>query len=218
MKQGKCERKTAMTLRLEGAELIEVTPAEALKAVEWLLAARPRPSMIPEGLCWAVAQAVDTFVWGICTTEAWHWATHDADHEVRPASPKTLLEVRAFSADAEMLIWRNENGFAGRILRDVVQNQEDAVINSEVSSSAKAAKLPIDRLSYFLPVPDEDGQLTGRVSSTADPRFLRREEGNGRTTVTPGVAGISFRKYLEQCQETGMLRIAATRFHSVFDK
>lgn len=199
-----------MTPRLEGAMLLPLTPLEASEAVDWLLAVSPRPQPVPEGLLWAVAQAADAFVWGVRTDEAWRWASQDADREARPLRRKTLLEVRAFFSDAELLLWRTGAAFAGRILCDAGGDE------ATDGSPSHAALSPLDRRCCFLPVPNEDGVPTGRVSKTPDPEFLRREEGNGRITVTPLGTGILFRNYLEQCQETGMLRVAATRFHSIF--
>lgn len=202
-----------MTLQLEGAELIVLAPPRAAEAIEWLLLASPRPDAVPEGLRWAVAQAADTFVWGVYTGQCWKWATQDADREARAPCRETLLEVRAFSAEAELLLWRAEKVFAGRILRDAARDK-----GLEVGSSYHATHAPIDRRSYFLPARDEEGFLTGYISKTADPDFLWRQEGNGRTTVTPTGMGVLLRNYMEQCQDTGMIRIAATRFHSIFEE
>ncbi len=198
-----------MTPQLEGAVLLPITPLEASEAVDWLLAASPRPQSVPEELQWAVVQAADAFVWGVRTDEAWRWATQHADREARPLRREALLEVRAFFSGAELLLWRTGAAFAGRILCDVSGEAPGG-------SPSPTALSPLDRRCFFLPVPNEDGALSGRVLTTPDPGFLRREEGNGRTTVTPLGTGILFRNYLEQCQETGMLRVAATRFHSIF--
>ena len=202
-----------MTLQLEGADLTVLAPPEAENAVAWLLMTSSRPSAIPEGLCWAVAQAADTFVWGVLVGEIWKWATQDADRDVRPPQANTLMEVRAFSPESELLLWRTEASFAGRILRDAIPCNE-----AGQNLSPQFAFTPLDRRSYFLPIRDEDGTVMGKISATADPDFLMRQEGNGRTTVTPIGSGVLLRNYLERCQDTGMLRIAATRFFSIFQE
>lgn len=190
---------------LQGAKIDVVTADQADASLNWLLSDASFPVDILPNVCWqelrwAVLQATDALVWGVFEDDAWRWATEQADPDSTAPCRDTLLEVRVFGPEAELLIWRTEDAFAGRILGE---------------DEAPAGLAPLERRARFLPVPDPSGRLIGSIRRTHDPAFVRRESGDGRTTVTPTGMGIHLRHYVEQDVETGVLRIAATRFVAV---
>lgn len=174
---------------LSGAVLEPILPDEAQALAAALVAER---TLV--GYAHAVLQCHDGLIWAVRDdVRRWVFASEaDPDH-VRPPRLVALQEIRLFGPDAEALVWRTDSGFAGRFLKDTPE-------------AADAQVAPLERFARF----------EGRAERTAHPAFVRRRSGSGRVTVTPLGGGVRVKEYLEQCPQTGVLRIAATRFVEVF--
>lgn len=164
-----------------------------------LLAGEPLAAELPDGLSgdslhYAVLQCTDTFVWGVPDGAGWLWS-NDADPALRPPRLETLLEARLFGPDAEILAWRDASTsreFAARLAVDA-EVPEDVVL------------APLDREAAFAGTPKD---LPGTP-------FRRWTTGGGKVTVAPAGSRLRVREYLGACPDTGVLRIAMTRFLEV---
>lgn len=204
--------KTSTTSTLHGVDIVVHTQEDATLLARYLLSesVENAPAHLPPGLRWAVLQATDTLVWAVWvpapggTGGRFHWATERAEAgPVQARAPRfeTLVEVRAFGREAELLLWMGESGLQGRTLRNA-----DAM-------APEPESVPLVRRAYFLPTKQD---ASGQVEETSDPLFLRRTTGAGHITVTPRGAGVEMLDYLEECETTGCLRVAVTRFVCVF--
>lgn len=192
---------TADALPIEGVALEPLDNSACAACVNWLLTpGSTRPSGLPDGVYHAALQCSDSLVWGIGDDNGWQWAS-DAYREksVRPIrSPRreNLLEARVFRDELEILLWRDEPftpaQFRGRIARD------------SVSAGHK-------RLERFYQFHKADEYKRRELS----PDFVEWSEGGGNTTVMPQGAGINVRAYLQPDADTGLLRVALTRFVSI---
>lgn len=73
-----------------------------------------------DGASWLLAHADDGVIWGEWRTDGLHLSS---DVFLRPEltaklQAKTLLQARVFGPDAEMFLWRTDNGWRGRWVRD----------------------------------------------------------------------------------------------------
>lgn len=174
--------------QIHGAELISISDESAKHLFHWLINEEGNPieSFSPR---WAVIQCTDTLVWGVFDNDEWKLAS-EVDTFIRRPCEMTFIESRIFNEDMEVLIWRDNAGFHGRMLKD-----------KQCSPEAQ----PIDRKSRFN---ENDDKKTREYLSNI---FLRRSNPGGRVLVTPPGDFLIIREYLSQ-DEYGVLRIALTRF------
>jgi hypothetical protein len=187
-------------MRLHGATLTPLNDDMAKRLVAWVLDRKgdcPLASFSPQ---WAVLQCDGTLVWGIRHSSDWRWA-HEVDKGIRyPPSLGTLREARIFGRDAEALVWRAGGRLAGRLLAD------DPAVSEELK--------PIERKLVFEGDEEDEGTLAHG--------FIKHVTGGGRIVVAPGRKLVT-REYLADVEDpyvadandTGLLRIAATRFVEV---
>lgn len=178
--------------RLLGAKL---TPVDnGIRCVNWLLENRPQP--LRGEYKYAVLQCTDSLVWGVYFDRRWLRADR-VDADIRPPRISSLLEARIFGCDHEILIWRtgdfNSIAFAGRVLAD-----------------AKRLPEPLDR-----PMLRESRFLGAPMKLSR--HFVKRRTQSGQIVVTPIGRSVLIKEYLAVCPETGVLRIAATRFVEILD-
>lgn len=111
-------------------------------------------------------------------------------------SEETLLEMRLFGQDREILIWKTDDGPAGRILAD------------RSNDSADEALSPAERTMLLR----GDRVLEGPVSG-----FTRIGDGTGCIQIVPlevheaPSLRLAVRHYFEQDDESGEVRVAASR-------
>jgi hypothetical protein len=200
---------------LFGAELKALDADEAMRLIGWLRGEEGADSPLDFEPEHAVLQCALSLVWAVREGAGWRLASHYWDEKRFPMAPSEvnrLHEARVFGPEAEALIWRDGDGFRGRVLRDGAVAPDDP-------------RAPLDRIAPFLPSehhPREENAF-GREEPNRDktvtefaPGFVVRQLGNGRTTVTPPGRGVALREYLSE--DGGALRIAATRFVWVEDK
>lgn len=174
-----------------------LTPISATEAEQWALwilaAGDPPPE--PGDLTTAVAQCADTFAWAARKHECWFWASDPAiGADVRPPSRESLLELRAFGPNREILLWTDRPGgtLRGRTIADV--------------PATRPEHAPIDRRMRF------DQRESGPETLGPGAPFVLRRSTGGRITVTPPGDVLVMRNYLAESPHTGLLRIAASRF------
>ncbi len=173
----------------------------------WLLGEQgAAPPSHATDLAWMLAHSDDGVTWGRCDQDAKTWILgHETAPEVSPpVRRETLQELRLFGDSAEVLIWRGEEGWRGRVLRDT----EPPTDRSDESNPLRPS--------------DEHRILRGdHVVATCERGFTRVSDRTGAEQVLPIVvsrnglqarrARIHVRHYWEQDVVNGAVRIAATR-------
>jgi CRISPR-associated protein (TIGR03984 family) len=121
-------------------------------------------------------------------------------------SETTLLELRLFGPESEILIWRSDAGWAGRRITDVPLTGQ----NLALQPAEEDRVLLGDRLRQA-----KDGFTRVRTAAGAEQAVpIECDEasfGNG-----PGPLRLKVRNYFQQDQETGVVRVAASRLVNVF--
>ena len=199
-----------MVETIHGAQFAPVDDWDAILA--WLFATEAETVSKERAAKYdyAMLQCTDSFVWGVCKAGVWQWGSEPVDPDVRAPSRQTLLEARVFGKDGELLLWRNgdfdANTFAGRLLTDTTANAETPTLTTYLEF-APARKHQRDRRT---------GKPTrGMMVERLNDEFMRRELPNGCITVTPHGERVELRHYLGENPQTGVLRIAATRFVAI---
>jgi hypothetical protein len=152
---------------------------------------------------YAILQCHDTLVWGYPQRDgerddAWRWSS-DADGSLRPPKPDSVIEARIFGENAELLVWRSGTEYIGRYLADS---------DKDVLSDLSPDLLPMAGELLFDEVPTKSYDIDAG-------HFVCRSDGGGRTTITPPGSSIKIKSYVSENQETGGIRITATRFVSL---
>jgi len=74
----------------------------------------------------ALVHADDGVIWGCYTNGKWTWSSGLA-----PNSPslngKVLQQLRLFNETGEVLVWRTDHGFSGRVIRDGIGENIDCL-------------------------------------------------------------------------------------------
>jgi hypothetical protein len=184
---------------LLGAEIAPLAAETVNRVLDWLFsqeASPPEEFNMANGT--AVLQCADSLVWGHSRDGSWQWA-NDADPAVRKPERVTLLEARLFTSERELLLWRAGDfageTFVGRALADAPTLPSDAQHH------------PIDRCYSY---DDDPGE-------TLPGGFVRRVAEGGNVLIAPQGGGLKVRQYLEECETTGALRIAASRFVAIVE-
>lgn len=191
-----------------GCNLSLLDDTACQQRLAWLLG--EGENLIPEetsGLKWALAHCDDGVTWGRYEAEVWHFGNQVAP-EVSPSiRPKSLLELRLFGEEVEVLIWRTDAGFRGRILR------EDASASSTDTND-------------FLRPTDEPRILRGiQVIASLNHNFTHVRDQTGAEQVVPlavtteqlrsGRVRLVVRHFYEADATTGAVRIAASRLVTI---
>lgn len=156
-------------------------------------------------LDWALAHCDDGVTWGRYDADAkvWRLGNQVASDSSPPIRQDWLQELRLFGVQAEVLIWRSEDGLRGRVLRD-----GEAQASGNTSNPLRPS--------------DEARIVRGRMVRRAlDHDFTHVADITGAEQVLPlkvtqeqlqqGSVRLVVRHYFEQDPETGTVRVVATR-------
>lgn len=193
---------------LAGCDLTPLDSPTCERYISWLLG--EENTAVPEeasGLVWALAHCDDGVTWGCydAAARAWRLGNQVAPEVSPPIRSETLQELRLFGEDGEVLIWRTDAGFQGRVLRE-----------------ADPAADRNDEANPLRPL-DESRVLRGAlVVAQCEHGFTHIGDGTGAEQVLPlAVSNEQLRNaqirlnvchYYESDADTGAVRIAATRF------
>ena len=162
--------------------------------------------------CWLLAHCDDGVVWGKRGTNQRQWELSSTPFpDVSPLlSEENLQQLRVFGPQQEVLIWRAEDGFTGRVLADTEEVfQEDNPLR------------PKDE-SHILVGDRRLAEPVGEFSLVGDGRGVRhaiplkceeKEFEKGEGTLWP--LRLTVKHYMSQDEETGVVRIAASRLVEV---
>lgn len=196
---------------LSGCKLKSLDFQACADYLAWLIG-ETEPSRPEEvtGLVWALAHCDDGVTWGRYDDQAKTWRLGNqvsGNGKTSPSPPirrETLQELRLFGEECEILIWRMEGDLRGRLIRETDP--------------------PVDRDDKTNPLrpADEFRILLGNfVIAPCQHSFTHVGDQTGTEQVLPivvdkkqlqsGQVGLVVSHYYEQGQETGIVRIAATR-------
>lgn len=188
-----------------------IQPIEAEAYFAWLL--DETGADIPEGaagVVWALAHCDDGVTWGRRDSSGvsiWRFG-NQFFRRCPVIRRETLQELRIFGKDAEVLIWRTDSGFRGRMLHE----------NNP----------PADRNNLLDPLrpSDEFRMVRGsRLAGTPKSGFSHVADGTGAEQVIPIEVSneqlekrsvrLCVRHYYEEDDKSGSVSIAATRLVSL---
>ncbi len=184
------------------------------KGKELLACVRGEGEAVAEvaGTCWLLAYCDDGVVWGRydTTQKKWKLSSEPFPHISPNLREDNLQQLRLFGADMEVLIWRAENNFQGRILQDAKDPDE-----KELHPLKEKRILVGDRI---LADPDDDFTLVGDAGGShhAVPICCKAED-----FVKSGhpcwPLRLAVKHYLTQDQDTGVVRVTASRLVKVYN-
>jgi len=156
---------------------------------------------------WFLAHCDNGVTWGVRKGDEWHQSS-DVFPKLSPVpSAGNLQQIRLFDERAELLAWKMGDHFAGRVLRD----RNDAGTPQWATPLSETWLLTGDRLLQekdgFFVVGDGFGcRHAIPLDHCTDGDF---EGGQQHPLV------MNIRHYFERNEETGVVRIAATRVVSI---
>ncbi len=192
---------------LGGCRLSPLDSAACQRYLAWLLgedeAAAPEGA---NGLDWALAHCDDGVTWGRYDVGAkvWYLGNQVAPEVSPPIRRESLQELRLFGETGEILIWRTDAGFRGRVLREGDPGPEPGDASNPLGPS------------------DDSRILRGlHVFAQHDHDFTHVGDRTGAEQVLPlavtadqlrsGQVRLLVRHHFESDTKTGAVRVAATR-------
>ncbi len=161
---------------------------------------------------WLLAHCDDGVVWGRYDTTQGNWMLSSGPFpNISPELREdNLQQLRLFGEDREVLIWRAENDFQGRILQDEEDPDEE-----ELHPQIEARILVGDRR---LVDPKDNFTLVGDAAGSrhAVPICCKAEdfEKQGRPYWP---LRLEVKHYLTQDQDTGVVRVTTSRLVKVYN-
>jgi len=158
---------------------------------------------------WLLTHCYDGVTWGRfnIVTKDWLLSSKPFSTLCPRVSESNLLEIRLFGSEREIMIWRTENGFSGRCLIDK-QEQDN---NDPCRPDNETRILLGDRVLE----PSKEGFTrvgTARGLQQAVPiECIDKDFADGRWPLR-----LKMRHYFEQDDETGAVRVAASRLVNIF--
>jgi CRISPR-associated protein (TIGR03984 family) len=161
-----------------------------------------REVQITDGVELLLAHCYDGVTWGRLDHETSEWRLACIAFAARAPMPveQNLLELRLFGKALEILIWREERGFRGRRLSDQAYSEE------HLRPMDESRILLGDRL-----LEPPKGGFSRVGSPTGAEQVVPVEIFDEVFQKSPWPLRLDVRHYLEADDETGAVRIAATR-------
>ncbi len=190
-------------MKVYGASLEVLQETKCKEFLGWLLGEK-EPSNLKAQLRWALLFCMDGVVWGRLEEGKWILSSMIFPEICLEPSAEKILEFRIFGPEAEILVWRAENVFKGRLLKDEVEREP------------------------FVPLPEWRVLLGNRLLEEPRRGFSRVGSPEGREQVVPLECSFEdfkegrwplrllLKHYLVRDEETGALRVAVSRLVKVF--
>ncbi|MCZ7664444.1 MAG: CRISPR-associated protein Csx19 [Thermoleophilia bacterium] len=187
--------------RVEGCEIDRIDGAVSKAWLDHVLGRAAAPIALGDP-AWLLCHCDDGVTWGRFEGGVWRLGSTVFQDLCPHPSALVLLELRVFSAVAEVLIWRADDGLRGRILRDSAAPMKDV---------------------SCLPHDEERLLVSGRAGEHQN-GFTRVGDGTGAEQalpfrVTEGSAHswprLRVRHYFARDNESGSVRVVATRLVEV---
>ena len=189
----------------------KLTPfLEGNELIKWI---RGEDSIIEEaaGTQWLLAHCDDGVVWGKCDEGKWQLSSGPFPDVSPEPGEENLQQLRLFGKEKEVLIWRAENGFQGRVLADA----EESKVKKELRPKQEAQILVGDRL---LKGPCDGFSLVGEAGGARHAVPVTCQENDFKKGNRPDwPLRLAVRHYLTQDEDTGTVRIAASRLVDAYN-
>lgn len=192
---------------------IELLDSEACERyVSWLLGEESAADGA-DGLAWALAHCDDGVTWGRYDVEGNTWVVGSdvAPGVSPPIRSQALQELRLFGERSEILIWRTDAGFRGRVLRET----EPATDRSDASNPVRLLDEPRVIRGAF--VVARCGHGFTHIGDAAGAEQVLPLAVNNELLRAAQVR-LHVRHYYEADMKTGAVRIAATRLVRLTDR
>lgn len=186
---------------IEGCEIERIDGAASKAWLDYVLGRGAAPVALSDP-AWVLCHCDDGVTWGRREGTGWLLGSVVFPDLCPQPSELALLELRVFSAVAEVLIWRADDGLRGRSLRDSPTPVKDASCSPH----------------------DEDRLLvSGRVGEFRN-GFTRVGDGTGAEQALPLRAAegpahawprLRVRHFFARDEATGSVRVVATRLVEV---
>jgi len=190
-------------VKIYGASLEVLQETKCKEFLGWLLGEK-EPSDLKAQLRWALLFCVDGVVWGRLEGGKWILSSMIFPEICPEPSAEKILEFRIFGPEAEILVWRAENVFKGRLLKEEVERD------------------------IFLPAQETRVLLGNKLLEKSKGGFSRVGSPEGREQVVPLECSFEdfkdgrwplrllLKHYFVRVEETGALRVAVSRLVDVY--
>jgi len=193
--------------KIHGCRLTALSEEQCRDIVKWA-GGGPMPAGTANGFKWLLAHLADGITWGkVDGNGRWTLGSTAFPGLCPTIREGNLRELRVFGRKAEILVWNNDEGFSGRILEDDAAGGQ----HSGVAPDNETRILLGDRLIEG----PKDGYSrvgTGDGREQAVPLECSQEDfSNGWWPLR-----LKVRHYFKQDEDTGAVRVAATRLVDVY--
>lgn len=187
---------------------IEPLDDETCQGVLAWVAGGPDPTR-DSAFNWLLAHCYDGVTWGRLDDNGRFWRLSSTFFPDRcpPISASNLLEIRLFGPEMETLIWRKKTGFSGRRLIDALEEDDGSPIRPDDENRVLLGDRLVDGpKGGFACVGTADGKMQALPIPCAEADF-----GGKRSPLR-----LKVRHYFEQDEQTGAVRVAASRLVDIF--
>jgi CRISPR-associated protein (TIGR03984 family) len=193
--------------KIEGCTIETLDNVACQAYVKWVIE-RLKPDENLKDIAWLLAHCHDGVTWGLFDNIINDWLLSSTPFpKLCPRiSESNLLEIRLFGLEREILIWRTKSGFSGRSMVDKPGQKKNDPCR------------PDDEIRIL---------LGDQVMATTKDGFTRVRTKSGMEQAIPLVCTdrdyaegrmpcLLMRHYFAQDDETGIVRVAASRLVNVF--
>jgi len=160
-----------------------------------------------KGITWLLAHCHDGVTWGcLHDDQSWRKSSVFFPALCPCISKSNLLEIRLFGLEQEILIWRTENGFSGRRLFDSPETEPCGPCRPDDERMILLGSQVLEKTN--------DGFTHVRTKSGMEQVFSL--EFTDKEYAEGCLPYLMVRHYFEQDDETGAVRVAASRLVNVF--
>jgi len=193
--------------KLHGCRLKDLSAEECRGVIEWINGGS-KPDGLANGFVWLLAHLADGVTWGKADRNGRWILGSTAFPDLCPTIREdNLLELRLFCPKGEILVWHHDEGFSGRLLEDDPAGaQEPCVAPDDETRILLGGRLIEEPKGGFSRVRTSDGREQVVALECAGEDFS-----GGRWPLR-----LKVRHYFKQDENTGAVRVAATRLVDVY--
>lgn len=164
------------------------------------------------GTCWLLAHCDDGVVWGKYdkTEKKWKLSSEPFPHISPKLREDNLQQLRLFGENMEVLIWRVENNFQGRILQDDKDPDEEGLHPLKEDRILVGDRILDGPYDNFTLVGDAGGSRHAVPICCKAEDFEKRGHPHWPLRLT-------IKHYLTQDQDTGVVRVTASRLVKAYN-
>lgn len=176
--------------------------------VAWFRGKGDRPGSVQDNWEWGLVHCDDGVTWGRFDPikKAWRSSSESFPDGCPVVTPFNLIEMRLFGKNSEIMIQRNGAEFSGRWIVDLSSSDEEPPTRPEDECRILLGDRMVDRArNGFTRVGTADGS-----EQVVPLECTERDFSGGRWPLR-----LWIRHYFQKDEETGVVRVAASRLVSV---